>query len=540
MIINFGANIANCVLPAGPTESINTLTLSGLNTKVLDLHAQLSIKNGGTMTGGSIDQEGNAAPITLAGGTFTWRAGGINPDPNTLSSVTVIGGATLAVASVPAVGLGSNLKILQGGVVVLDNVGPLFLENNASIANSGDILVEGSGSLISGPQIINNGYIGAWPTGLYRFVTAIQNNGVINIVAGTLNVQGSGPNGYSVTNAQGNIDIVGRLIAQTGLLQQGTAEINFSGGVLQTTGDLGFEMAGGTVYLSPGTNATIIGNWNFIGGEVDFFYDTVARDGNLLTDDSGTVNVTPNNNTTLDVSFLGNGAEPATYNPILAAQGGAFANADVCQINPDGYSADIQADLTEYWIFSNLVSGGNGGSGGAGGGNGGSSGGGGGNGGSDDSGPGGQSGIGILPPWPPVEFSPSVEDPVVSGVTAAVALNVLATAEDEDGYNLTVTSVSSPLHGTATINGDNTITYTPTAGTTASSDAFTYTVSDGYTVPATGTVTILLGAAPPVANDVIAANVTAAVTLNVLASDSDAAGYNLTVTGVSAPHTVRP
>lgn len=49
---------------------------------------------------------------------------------------------------------------------------------------------------------------------------------------------------------------------------------------------------------------------------------------------------------------------------------------------------------------------------------------------------------------------------------------------DLDGDLLRVISVTQPSHGSATINADNAVTYTPSANFNGS-DSFDYTVSDG-------------------------------------------------------------
>ena len=66
-------------------------------------------------------------------------------------------------------------------------------------------------------------------------------------------------------------------------------------------------------------------------------------------------------------------------------------------------------------------------------------------------------------------------------------------ATDPYGDPLTITAVSTPANGTATISGDlQSVIYTATAGT---SDSFTYTVSDTYGATATGTVTVTVNQA---------------------------------------------
>jgi hypothetical protein len=60
---------------------------------------------------------------------------------------------------------------------------------------------------------------------------------------------------------------------------------------------------------------------------------------------------------------------------------------------------------------------------------------------------------------------------------------------DPDLDTLTVTSVSAPLKGSATNNGDGTVTYTPNANSNGA-DSFTYTISDGKGGTDIGSVSI--------------------------------------------------
>src|SRR5262249_58918598 len=63
---------------------------------------------------------------------------------------------------------------------------------------------------------------------------------------------------------------------------------------------------------------------------------------------------------------------------------------------------------------------------------------------------------------------------------APVTVGVLGNDYDPNGDPLTVTSVGTPQHGTAVNNGNGTVTYTPYGGASASSDSFTYSISDGH------------------------------------------------------------
>jgi len=135
---------------------------------------------------------------------------------------------------------------------------------------------------------------------------------------------------------------------------------------------------------------------------------------------------------------------------------------------------------------------------------------------------------------PPV----AVNDTATTTKNTPVAIAVLANDSDPDGDPLRVTSVTAPAHGTAAINTDNTVTYTPASGFTGS-DGFNYTISDGRGGTATAhvsvTVTTAANRAPTAMDDSATTNQNTAVTISVLANDSDPDGDTLTVTSVSAP-----
>ncbi len=126
---------------------------------------------------------------------------------------------------------------------------------------------------------------------------------------------------------------------------------------------------------------------------------------------------------------------------------------------------------------------------------------------------------------------------VSQGGVATIA--VLANDSDPDGDTLTVSIVTPPSDGTATVQTDNTITYTPDA-TFAGVDVLTYSVADGNGGTDTATVTFTVAAVvvnnPPSAGDDSAqATQGVVVNFNVLANDSDTDGDPLTVTVTTPP-----
>ncbi len=120
--------------------------------------------------------------------------------------------------------------------------------------------------------------------------------------------------------------------------------------------------------------------------------------------------------------------------------------------------------------------------------------------------------------------------------SAATLVAVLANDSDPDNDPLSITAVSVPAHGTATI-GSGGILYTPAAGYTGS-DSFSYTISDGRGGSATATVSITVTSSgganeAPIAvddNGVVLKGYEADI--DVLGNDSDPDGDPLTVTAV--------
>ena len=82
----------------------------------------------------------------------------------------------------------------------------------------------------------------------------------------------------------------------------------------------------------------------------------------------------------------------------------------------------------------------------------------------------------------------AVGDAVTTPEDTAVVIPVLANDTDGDGDTLSVTVAGTPAHGSAAINPDETITYTPAANYHGA-DSFTYTIGDGRAGTATATVT---------------------------------------------------
>ena len=137
----------------------------------------------------------------------------------------------------------------------------------------------------------------------------------------------------------------------------------------------------------------------------------------------------------------------------------------------------------------------------------------------------------------------NVNDPPVANDDAgsttedtAVTIDVIGNDTDIDGPSLAVGSVGGPAHGTAVAVTPTQVKYTPHAGY-CGSDGFTYYASDGSATDAAQvTVTVTcVNDGPNAVDDSATTTEDVAVTVDVLANDTDPEGDTLTVTAVTDP-----
>ena len=135
----------------------------------------------------------------------------------------------------------------------------------------------------------------------------------------------------------------------------------------------------------------------------------------------------------------------------------------------------------------------------------------------------------------------AVDDTATTEGTNPVIIVVLANDFDMEGDTFTITTVSTPTNGTATLNPDGTITYTPNAGFEGQ-DTFTYTICDNGTPQACDSATVTVYVNPAnstnevVANDdAFNTNIDTPINGNVILNDTDPEGDAFTVTANSNP-----
>jgi len=137
---------------------------------------------------------------------------------------------------------------------------------------------------------------------------------------------------------------------------------------------------------------------------------------------------------------------------------------------------------------------------------------------------------------PPV----AADDSVITNKDTPVIINVLSNDYDPDEDNLKVSYLTQPSNGTAVINIDNTVTYSPKANFNGI-DYFTYTIRDSKLGVSTATVTITVtpvNDAPFAADDSYTTEEDTELSVTapgVLGNDSDVDGDALTAVLVSGP-----
>ena len=129
-------------------------------------------------------------------------------------------------------------------------------------------------------------------------------------------------------------------------------------------------------------------------------------------------------------------------------------------------------------------------------------------------------------------------DATTTAEDTPVNIPVLANDTDSDVNDvLVVTGVSGATGGTAAINADGTVRFTPALNFNGSG-GFNYAISDGNGGTASSSVTVTVTAvndAPVAGNDAATTSANTPVTLTVLTNDSDVDGGTLTVSAVTQP-----
>lgn len=141
----------------------------------------------------------------------------------------------------------------------------------------------------------------------------------------------------------------------------------------------------------------------------------------------------------------------------------------------------------------------------------------------------------VDPNTPPVANADSASTTEGTPVT----VNVLANDSDADGNSLTVIDIIQGANGTAVINADNTVTFTPNPGFIGSlTPAFSYIISDGHNGTAQAAVNINVNVLnnPPIAvDDTATTPMNTPITIDVLANDIEPDGNPRIVQSVTAP-----
>jgi len=118
----------------------------------------------------------------------------------------------------------------------------------------------------------------------------------------------------------------------------------------------------------------------------------------------------------------------------------------------------------------------------------------------------------------------------------AKSLDPRANDSDPNGDSLSITSVSSPAHGSVTF-AANSVTYTP-ASSYVGPDSFTYTITDSNGASATATVSVTVtdtNQPPNAVTDALTAQLNTAITFDPRVNDTDPNGDTLTIASATTP-----
>ncbi|MDC0657513.1 Ig-like domain-containing protein [Leisingera sp. SS27] len=129
----------------------------------------------------------------------------------------------------------------------------------------------------------------------------------------------------------------------------------------------------------------------------------------------------------------------------------------------------------------------------------------------------------------------AVPDRAATQEDTAVTVGVLVNDRDAEGNPLSLTGVADPANGTVSFTAGGSITYTPGANFNGV-EVITYTVADGHGGSSTGTLTVSVAAVndlPVAADDAVTTSEDTAVTIDVLANDSDTETADLLITAAT-------
>ena len=129
----------------------------------------------------------------------------------------------------------------------------------------------------------------------------------------------------------------------------------------------------------------------------------------------------------------------------------------------------------------------------------------------------------------------TVNDRPTAAIEGLNDLRPLSNDYDADGDVITITGVTTPAHGTASVIGSGVVRYQPAVGYQGP-DSLTYTISDGRGSTASAAISLTAANGKPLAvSDSVLAQPATPVALNLKANDSDPNGDTLTITAVTAP-----
>ncbi len=296
---------------------------------------------------------------------------------------------------------------------------------------------------------------------LFNFAFAQFDNGTVSLAGGAQPVAGADAAQTAEDNAV-TINVLANdsnggsgTLSVTGVTQgaHGTVTLNANGTLTYTPqanyfgpDSFGYTLSNGTGTAGGTVNVTVTG----------------VNDAPVAVNDSGFITALDTARTFAPSALLGNDSD-VDGNPLMIASVGAASGGTVALVDGNvvftpnaGYSGPASFDYTA----------------------------------SDGSG--GQDSATVSLTVLAANTAPVAADDTASA-SGSTVIAVLGNDSDADGGTLSISGFTQPLHGTLTLNPNNTFTYLPTAGYTGP-DNFTYTLADGQGGHDDATVNIAVSA----------------------------------------------
>jgi trimeric autotransporter adhesin len=276
------AGSGTVTLGTGATDAVQSLTTNSnttinISSDALSLTTISSIAGGLTMSGGTLT---GAATLTVSGPTV-WTGGEMSGSGTTNAN----GGLTMGASGTSDQMLLDQRTLNNAGAATLDGTQGLFLSTGATFDNESgasldllaDVFIINNGGTPAGGNLVNAGTLSKIDgTGVSAISAAPTDTGTVQVLSGTLNIQGTFTNFSSTTStlAGGTYDVSATLRFSNANIVTNAAAIVLTGAAAQIIDqssnnalrNFATNTAAGTFAIQGESNLTTSGSFSNAGG----------------------------------------------------------------------------------------------------------------------------------------------------------------------------------------------------------------------------------------------------------------------------------